>query len=86
MKVTTLAIALTLLASNAQASCYGLTGYALVNCLTAETDREQHRIEQRELLRYGVRPYEGLIDNRQTCLKERVDTPDGNYYFQTICK
>ena len=70
-------------ASNTFASCYGLTGYDLVNCLTEERERQyyQNRFEQA----IKPKPYEGYIDNRQTCTKQIVNTGTG-YYVQTICK
>ena len=70
-------------ASNTFASCYGLTGYALVNCLNDERDRQfyQNKLEQA----IKPKPYEGYVDNRQTCTKQIVNTGT-SYYVQTICK
>jgi hypothetical protein len=70
-------------AGNTFASCYGLTGYDLVNCLNDERERQfyQNKFEQA----VKPKPYEGYIDNKQTCTKQIVNTGAG-YYVQTICK
>jgi len=69
--------------SPAHASCYGLTGYALVNCLNDERERQfyQNRLEQT----IKPKPYEGYVNNKQVCEKQIVNTGTG-YYVQTICK
>lgn len=70
-------------AGNTFASCYGLTGYDLVNCLNDERERQfyQNRLEQA----VKPKPYEGYINNKQVCEKQIVNTGSG-YYVQTICK
>jgi hypothetical protein len=70
-------------AGNTFASCYGLTGYNLVNCLNDERERQfyQNRLEQA----VKPKPYEGYINNKQVCEKQIVNTGSG-YYVQTICK
>jgi hypothetical protein len=70
-------------AGNTFASCYGLTGYDLVNCLNDERERQfyQNRLEQA----VKPKPYEGYINNKQVCEKQIVNTGTG-YYVQTICK
>ena len=75
-----LAVAL-LTATNAQATCYGLTGYALVNCLNNEQDYKKAQVYRDD----DDQPYEGRIDNRQTCTKTFIQNGLGGFY-QTICK
>jgi hypothetical protein len=69
--------------SPAHASCYGLTGYDLVNCLNDERERQFYQNKFDQAIK--PKPYEGYIDNRQTCTKQIVNTGTG-YYVQTICK
>jgi hypothetical protein len=70
-------------AGNTFAACYGLTGYDLVNCLNDERERQFYQNKFDQAIK--PKPYEGYIDNRQTCTKQIVNTGTG-YYVQTICK
>jgi hypothetical protein len=69
--------------SPAHASCYGLTGYNLVNCLNDERDRQFYQNRFDQAIKH--KPYEGYINNKQVCEKQIVNTGTG-YYVQTICK
>ena len=81
MKKIILAVAL-LTATNTYATCYGLTGYQLVNCLNNEQDMRRLKVDQDD---DDDHPYEGRVNNVQTCTKTYIPNGLGGFY-QTICK
>lgn len=81
MRKVILTVAL-LATTQANATCYGLTGYALVNCLNNEQDYRKAQVDHDD---DDNQPYEGRVNNRQTCTKTFIPNGLGGFY-QTICK
>ena len=73
-------------ASNTFASCYGLTGYAMLNCMEDEKRQSAQTQYYQEMNKQNsFKSYEPSINSNTNCTKQIVYTGSG-YYVQTICK
>jgi len=85
MKTLVTIIGLTF-ASNTFASCYGLTGYAMLNCMENEKRQSAQTQYYQEMNKQNsFKPYEPTTNSNMNCTKQIVNTGAG-YYVQTICK